>query len=105
MMLGGLHINLAALWSFVALLQNSGWTGTLVDEGVASSGTTEPFLSVASVTRTCQAHQVTACTTYTLMKATYSEYYEQVDRQSGEELSFKDWCEKRKVDSSQFPVL
>jgi len=68
MMFGGLHIEMAALRSLGALLQNSGWTGALVEAGVASSGTAESFLSVASVTRTRQAHQITACTLYKVMK-------------------------------------
>ena len=36
------------------------------------------------------------------MKVANAESCEQVDRHSGEYLSFEDWCEKRKVDSLQF---
>ena len=66
-------------------------------------GTAEP-LSVASVTR---ARQITASTLYKRMNEAYVEHCEQVDgqsceAQSYEELSFEDWCEKRKVDSPQF---
>ena len=39
MVFGDLHIEMAALWSRGALLQNSGWTRTLAEAGVASSGT------------------------------------------------------------------
>ena len=58
-MFGGLHIEMAALKSIGTLLQGSGWTGALVEAGVVSSGTAESILSVASVTRTRQMHQVT----------------------------------------------
>ena len=54
-----IHIEMAALKSIGTLLQGSGWTGALVEAGVVSSGTAESILSVASVTRTRQMHQVT----------------------------------------------
>lgn len=38
-MFGGLHIEMSALRSLGALLQDSGWTSSLVEAGVASSGT------------------------------------------------------------------
>ena len=60
-MFGGLHIEMAAFKSIGTLLQDSGWTGVLVESGIVSSGTAESFLLASSVTRTRQAHQVTAC--------------------------------------------
>ncbi len=45
-MFGGLHIQMAAFRSLGTLLQNSGWTGALVEAGVASSGTADSFLSI-----------------------------------------------------------
>ena len=38
-MLGGLHIEMAALRSAGTILRDSGWTSTLSEAGVASSGT------------------------------------------------------------------
>ena len=38
-MFGGLHIEMAALRSIGTLLQDSGWTGALVEAGITSSGT------------------------------------------------------------------
>ncbi len=73
-MCGGLHIEMAALRSIGTLLQDSGWTGALVEAGVASSGTAESFLSASSVTRTRQMHQITASSLYKLMKAAYIDY-------------------------------
>lgn len=65
-MFGGLHIEMAAFKSISTLLQDSGWTGALVDSGIAPSGTAESFLSASSLTRTRQAYQVTACVLYKL---------------------------------------
>ena len=58
-------------------------------------------MSIASVNRTRRAHRITASILYKLLKAAYADYCEQVDRQSGEELSFDDWCEEHKIDSPQ----
>ena len=43
-----------------SLLQGNGWTSALTEAGVASSGTSESFLSASSITSTWQAHQITA---------------------------------------------
>lgn len=44
-MFGGLHIEMAAFKSIGSLLQESGWTGALVESGVTTPGTAESFLS------------------------------------------------------------
>ena len=66
-MFGGRHIEMAALKSIGTLLQSSGWTGTIVEAEIASSGTAESYLSVSSVTGTRQMHQITACSLCKLM--------------------------------------
>ncbi|KAJ8387355.1 hypothetical protein AAFF_G00157320 [Aldrovandia affinis] len=68
-MFGGLHIEMAALKSIGTLLQDSGWTGALVEAGIASPGTADSFLTVSSITRTRQMHQITGCSLYKLLKA------------------------------------
>ena len=73
-MFGGRHIEMAALRSIGTLLRDSGWTSAIVEAEVASSGTTESYLSASSVTRTRQAHQITACSLYKLMKKAYHDY-------------------------------
>ena len=73
-MFGGLHIEMAALKSLGTPLRDSGWTGALVEAGVDSSGTAESLLSVSSVTKTRQMHQVTASSLFNLLKAAYNEY-------------------------------
>ena len=73
-MVGGFHIEMAALKSVGTLLQSSGWTGALVEADLATSGTAESYLHASSVTRTRQMHQVTACSFYKLLKEAYSYY-------------------------------
>lgn len=70
-MFGCLHIEMAAFRSLGTLLQSSGWTGALVEAGVASSGTANSFLSTSSVTRTRHMHNVTACCLHMLQKEAY----------------------------------
>ena len=100
MMFGGLHIEIAANRSLGTLLENSGWTSAIVDAGVASSGTAESFVNVSSVTKTRQAHQITACSLHKLMNEAYQDY---CSEDSGEStLTFGDWCDMRKQQSPQF---
>ena len=47
MMFGGLHIKMAALKSIGTLLRDSGWTGALVEAGIASPGTADSFLTAS----------------------------------------------------------
>ena len=98
-MFGGLHIEMAGFRSLGTLLQSSGWTGALVEAGVASSGTAESFLSASSVTRTRQMHLVTACCLYMLRKEAYNY---QCEEENEGALDFEDWCEKRRKESPQF---
>ena len=91
---------MAALRSLGTLLQDSGWTNALVEAVVASPGIAESFLTASNVTRTRQAHQITACGLYLLMKEAYQDYCSSDSGRSA--LSFEDWCQKRKVESPQF---
>ena len=89
-MFGGLHIELAALKTAGNLLESSGWTGALVQAGVATSGKADSFLKAARITRTRRAHQVTvvSCTkhwkrhTYGHVKST---------EPNTEPMSLEDW--------------
>lgn len=99
-MFGGLHIEMAALRSIGTLLQDSGWTTAIVEAEVASSGTAESYLSVSSVTRTRQAHQITACSLYRLMKKAYHDYHSEESNISNK--TFEDWCEQWRKESPQF---
>ena len=74
----------------------------LTDAGVASSGAAESFLTAPSVTRTRQAHQVTAASLYRLMKTAYTDYCSEATENCDEVINFEDWCERRKLQSPQF---
>jgi hypothetical protein len=51
-MMGGLHIEMA-LWNVLGdLLEGSGWTNTLTEADVASSGVADSFLKASHLTRT-----------------------------------------------------
>ena len=66
--LGGLHIEMAALNVIGDWLEDSGWVEALVQAKVASAGTAQSFLKASHVTRTRHAHQVTANILYILLK-------------------------------------
>ena len=99
-MFGGLHIEMAALKSIGTLLRDSGWTGALVEAGIASPGTADSFLTASSITRTRQMHQITACSLYKLLKAAYTDYLKETEEQPKE--VFETWCECRKQHSPMF---
>ena len=84
-MFGGLHIEMAALKILGDLLENSGWTGALVQAGITTPGTADSFLKASHVTRTRQAHQITASSLYSLLQKAYAEYREDVV------MSLEDW--------------
>ena len=90
---------MAALKSIGSLLQNSGWTGAITEAGIAALGTAESFLTAASITRTRQMHQITACGLYKLWKAAYADY---CAVEVGQRLDFEAWRESRKLQSPQF---
>ncbi|KAJ8386023.1 hypothetical protein AAFF_G00178440 [Aldrovandia affinis] len=101
-MFGGLHIEMAALKSIGTLLQDSGWTGALVEAGIASPGTADSFLTVSSITRTRQMHQITGCSLYKLLKAAHMDYSKETDEQPEEVPSFELGVRHRKLQSPQF---
>ena len=99
-MFGGLHIELASLRSIGTLPQDSGWTSAICEANVASSGTAESFLTASSITRTRQAHQITACSLYNLMKKAHQDYC--TAEPGSPPLGFEDWCVQRRRASPQF---
>ena len=86
-MFGGLHIEMA-LWSVCGdLLEDSGWTASLAEAGIASSGTAESFLKVTHLTRTRHAHQVTILALHKLRR----EEFLQSPGPVYDEESFEQW--------------
>ena len=64
-MLGGMHVEMAA---------GRGCAAVLVKAGVASFGIAESFITASGNTRTRQMHQITACSLYKLIQAAYTDY-------------------------------
>ena len=94
-MFGGLHIEMTAFKMVGNLLKDSGWSNVLTEGETASSGTSESFVLASSVTRTRQAHQITAAALYHLLTSAYDEY-------DNHEISFEDWCEQQRKEHPQF---
>lgn len=58
LMLGGLHIEMAAFKMLGKWLTGSGWPEVMCNAGVATQGVAESFLSASHIARTKRAHQV-----------------------------------------------
>ena len=101
-MFGGLHVEMTAFKSIGTLLKDSGWTGALVEAEVTSSGTADSFLSASNVSRTRQAHHVTACSLFSLMKKAYNAYLADVSESDDRGMSLDEWCDARRKESPQF---
>ena len=75
-MLGGLHIEMAALSNIGGWLEDSGWTNV----NIASAGTAQSFLNGTRVSRTRHARQVTASSLYMLMQKAYNKYLDNLEQ-------------------------
>lgn len=73
-MLGGLHIEMAAFKMLGKWLNCSGWAEALCNANVADS-----FLAASHLTRTRRGHQVIAASLNLLMSKGYEEYLAKVD--------------------------
>ena len=99
--LGGLHIEMAALKVLGDWLDDSGWIEALVEANVASAGTVESFLKASHVKRTRLAHEVTASSLHILLKKLYAHYVESL-HQDYQPVSFEEWCNKCNQQSPHF---
>lgn len=89
-MLGGLHIEMAAFKVLGNLLDGSGWTSVIGYAGVASTGVADSFIKASHLTRTRRAHQITAASLYMLQRKAHRNYQEAVDDRV-EPLGFTEW--------------
>ena len=96
--LGGLHIEMAALATLGDLLDGSGWTNTLTQAGIATAGTADSFLKGTHVKRTRHAHQVTSSALSILLHRAYGAY----SLETSAPMMFDDWCVKQAEASPQF---
>ena len=101
LMLGGLHIEMAALKLLGDWLDGSGWTSALVAAEVATRGVADSFIKATHVTRTRRAHQVTAACLFILQNKAYSGYVDTLENDD-EPLHFTDWVNTMSKEHPQF---
>lgn len=78
------------------MLKGIGWAAAIEELSLASAGTAESFMSVASVTKPRRAHQMAARSIHNQMKAVYERYVK-----TGEtDRTFQEWCNYK----SEIPV-
>ena len=100
-MLGGLHIEQAALKAIRTWLAGSGWVEVLSEAEITTAGRAESLVNCAHITCTRYAHQVTATSLFILQKRAYRKYVESV--KEGEETdSFSTWRSKKETMIPQF---
>jgi len=100
-LLGGLHIEMAALKVVGDWLCGSGWTAVLVQSGVVTSGVADSLLRAAHVKRTRHMHEVTAASLYVLQRRAYaidlpglSDFHDKLD--------YNAWCTDMSAKHPQF---
>ena len=100
-MLGGLHIEMAALKLLGDWLDGSGWTSALEAAEVATGGAADSVIKAMHVTRTRRARQVTAASLFILQNKAYSDYVETLENDE-EPLQFTDWVNTMSKERPQF---
>lgn len=101
-MFGGLHIDMAAFKLLGDLLKGSGWLIALSEADVASLGTAKSFLTVSNLAKTRQAHQITACCPYNLIKKAYQNAHEPDNPEEIEIGDIFSWCSEQDKKMKQF---
>ena len=100
-MLGGLHIEKAALSTVGDYLKGSGWTSALVQADVATLGTADSFLKVLHITCTRRVHQRTLTSLFILKRRAYENYGLTLEENEIAVL-FETWCKQRASGSPHF---
>ena len=100
-MLGGLHIEKAALYTVGDWLKGSGWTTALVQADVTTPGTADSFLKVSHITHTRCAHQITLASLFILKRRAYDNYCLCLE-ENDVAVPFEAWCEERASRSPHF---
>ena len=89
-MMGGLHIEMAALRMLGHWLESSGWVHCLVQAEVSTPGVAESFIHGSHVKRTRYAHMVTAASLFVCQRRSYAQFCD--DLSQPDRVSFDDWC-------------
>ena len=92
--LGGMHVEMAFMPMIGDVLEGSGRVDALIKSGLGSPRVVESSLSLSHVKRTRYAHEVTACTLYSLLQQAYQE--------SDCDSSFDDFCDEQVKRHPQF---
>ena len=108
-MFRGLHIEMAAFKLLGDLLKGTGWVTALSEADIASLGTAESFLTVSNLAKTRQAHQITACCLYDLIKKAYQHATDHANPDAIEISDIFSWCSEMLVvdirDTSLYEML
>ena len=97
-MLGGLHIEMAALRLLGEWLNDSGWTSLIESADIVRKGVADSLLKASHVLRTRLAHQTTAAALYILQHRAFQ-------KQNSTDSSctdFSEWCQQR---AKQLPMF
>lgn len=87
-----------ATWNTLGdYLEGSGWTNAFVQAGIASTGRADSFLHCSHLTRTRQAHQVSALALAKLQQEAFH-----ASTESRSDRSFEDWKENMITESPTF---
>ena len=97
--LGGLHIEMAAFKIVGQWLRGSGWTHII--SKIATLGTADSFTNACHLTKSRHAHQVTAATLYILQKKAYQKYRLSLPPEE-DALEYSEWCIKMCSDQPLF---
>ena len=100
-MLGGLHIEMAAFKALGKWVLGSGWPEALTTATVASPGVANSFLTASHITQTRRAHQVTAASLHLLMKKAYEEH-SKTEKIDWPARPFHEWREEKMKNCPQF---
>ena len=99
-MMGGLHIEMAALRMIGHWLDSSGWVHCLVQANVSTPGVAESFIHASHVKRTRYAHMVTAASLFVCQQRSYAEACDGFS--DSDHVSFEVWRSNRLQASTQF---
>ncbi len=89
-MFGGVHIEMIVCRVLGTWLDGSGWTRTLVEEGIATSGTADSLLKVSHLTKTRYAHQLKAAALSVLEHQSHDQYRNLIGAYD-QHITFDDW--------------
>ena len=100
-MLGGLHIEMAAFKALGSFVTGSGWVEAIAEAGISTPGTADSFLTAAHLRRCRHAHEVTAASLYILQNRAYTAYRTSCPP-AAEIVSFEAWCSNQISVQPQF---